>query len=403
MKRRDAWEARRDILFAGQPKDKVDAWLASLPAAFLDEELDDGANPLSPETRDGVLHLSLLAPIMDGLYGTVGPQNFVDALKGHEGDVFLTVNSPGGGVFAGWNIRNQLERHDGKVTALVDGQASSAAATVITGADERYMSRGSRIFLHNAWGLTIGDAEDHRKQAEVLTGMSADMAQAYADAGRGNAAHYQELMDAETWLTVSQAGKEGLAKPEPTALEDLFSGVVAESRNSVIVDRNVHPTANGGHMTEAEQAELDSVKERAEKAEARVKELEAVAKAEDQPEALFTSVVDGRVWTDKDNAEAAAVAKREHESKLEAMVSDYPDSMKAAARSMISAGDEDGLKSLDSAREIAATSTRTLSDPNSGEDQPAAFDAAVAKAIDAHGFSKSQAEVYVARTRPELV
>ena len=392
MKRREAYQARRDVL--GVTEEAWNAWTAS-PAvvAFLDEEADEG-NPLKPETRDGVLHLNLLAPIFDGKYGTVGPQNFIDALAGHEGDVQMVVNSPGGSVFAGWTIRNTLARHEGKVTALIDGLAGSIATVVALAADERYMSKGSRFMVHQASGITLGTAEDHDKQAEVLRGMDADMAEAYADAGRGSAEHYAELMNNETWLTVNQAVKEGFVKREPQALFD-----TAKTRATIRADQTI-PSTGDVAMTDAEKAEFESAKRELAEAKAELAKLKAEAQA--QPTALFTSAVDGKTYTDQDDAELVRVAKREHEAKVESVVTGYPAGLQAAARALVEAGKTDELKSLDAAKSVAAASTATLSDPKA-VDESQDFDAKVKAHMAAKGVSKQVAEIQVAALHPELL
>lgn len=87
---------------------------------------------------------------------------------GPDSPITLDVNSPGGNFIDGLAIHNLIAEHRGHVTARVLGLAGSAAQLIVMGADTVVMSAGALQFLHNVWGLAIGD---HRVMAEVSTDM----------------------------------------------------------------------------------------------------------------------------------------------------------------------------------------------------------------------------------------
>src|SRR5690606_34915441 len=61
--------------------------------------------------------------------------------------IHLYVNSPGGDVFEGLAIGNQLKRHKARVIAHVDALAASIASVIIMSADEIRMYENSMLML----------------------------------------------------------------------------------------------------------------------------------------------------------------------------------------------------------------------------------------------------------------
>jgi ATP-dependent Clp protease protease subunit len=137
------------------------------------------------------------------------------------GPLALRINSPGGSVFDGLAIANMISRR-GDVTAIVDGLAASAASIIAIGAERRVMAPGTLLMIHNPWSMAGGNADDLRKEADVLDVIAGEMAKLYADASGGKLSKAEALaiMEEETWLTGEQAvalglvhAIEGKAKP----------------------------------------------------------------------------------------------------------------------------------------------------------------------------------------------
>jgi ATP-dependent protease ClpP protease subunit len=123
----------------------------------------------------------------------------------------VRVNSPGGNIFDGVAILNALRGHPGKVTAVVDGLAASAASFIVMGADEIVMNRDAEMMVHKGHGLVMGGADDMRKQAELIDRLNDKIAGIYADKAGGTAEDWLAIMDAETWYSADEAVEAGLA------------------------------------------------------------------------------------------------------------------------------------------------------------------------------------------------
>jgi hypothetical protein len=80
-------------------------------------------------------------------------------------EIRLHINSPGGEVYEGLAILNQLRNHPARRVAVIDGLAASAASFIATGADEVVMGQNTQLMIHDAWGLCVGAAIDMRDMA----------------------------------------------------------------------------------------------------------------------------------------------------------------------------------------------------------------------------------------------
>jgi ATP-dependent protease ClpP protease subunit len=127
------------------------------------------------------------------------------------GPVTIRLSSPGGSVFDGWTIYNQLRAYDGDTTVIVDGVAASIASCIALGAKTVLTSDTSMWMVHNAWKLTVGNASELRAEADVLDKIDENLAAIYAAKSGREPADWAAMMQAETWFTSAEAIKAGLA------------------------------------------------------------------------------------------------------------------------------------------------------------------------------------------------
>lgn len=126
-------------------------------------------------------------------------------------EIEVQINSLGGNVFDGIAIYNALRTHDARVTTRVDGIAASIASVVVQAGDRRTMLSGSQLMIHRAWGVSIGDADDHREMGGILDQQDGVIASIYASRSGRPAAELEDLMGDETWMDAEEAVEAGLA------------------------------------------------------------------------------------------------------------------------------------------------------------------------------------------------
>jgi ATP-dependent protease ClpP protease subunit len=138
------------------------------------------------------------ATVLDGLPDTVK-------------EIRLLINSPGGEVFDALAILNMLRTHPARVVAVVEGWAASCASFIACGCDEVVMARNSEMFVHNAWGLCVGDADDMAQMADELNHFSDNVASIYAAKAGGTVEEWRAVMATERWYSADEAVAAGLA------------------------------------------------------------------------------------------------------------------------------------------------------------------------------------------------
>lgn len=126
----------------------------------------------------------------------------LQAVKGRA--ITVHINSPGGSVFEGTAIYNLLRGHDAPVNVIVDGIAASIASVIAMAGDTVTMAPHSMLMIHDAWGITMGNAQDHEQQAKVLNKLSDNIAAVYRERGDSRK-NWRALMLAETWITDEEA------------------------------------------------------------------------------------------------------------------------------------------------------------------------------------------------------
>jgi ATP-dependent protease ClpP protease subunit len=140
----------------------------------------------------------------------ISAQEFVDELAGISGAIEVHINSPGGDAFDGITIYNALAAR-GDVVTVVDGLAASAASVIAMAGQQRIMSPGSMMMIHDALALCIGNAADMRETAQLLDKVSDNIASVYAAHAGKTAAEWRAAMVAEGWYTAQEAVDSGLA------------------------------------------------------------------------------------------------------------------------------------------------------------------------------------------------
>lgn len=194
------------------------------------------------------------------LYDEIGPYgvtaaDFMKAMASAKGKPLnLYINSPGGDVFDGLAMLNQLRRHDQPVHVFIDGLAASAASFVAMAGETVTIGRNAQVMVHDAAGLCFGNSADMTDLASRLDQISDNIASIYAGRTDKTADEWRDIMRAETWFTADEAVAAGLADevsgdgedPEVSNRFDL--SIFAHAGRSQA--RNALPAADGLSTTQ---------------------------------------------------------------------------------------------------------------------------------------------------------
>jgi ATP-dependent Clp endopeptidase proteolytic subunit ClpP len=141
----------------------------------------------------------------------VTAQEFVKELRAVKASrIELHINSPGGDVFDAIAIYNALRHHDAAVHTVVDSLAASAASFIAMAGEKITATRNAMMMIHDAVGLSIGNAADMREMADLLDKHSDNIASIYAERAGGPVEYWRGRMAEETWYTADEAYQAGL-------------------------------------------------------------------------------------------------------------------------------------------------------------------------------------------------
>ncbi len=143
----------------------------------------------------------------------VSAKEFAEALKEipAKTEILICINSPGGNVWDGLAIYNQLKARREYVTARVDGVAASIASIIALAGKSLEMPKNSLLMIHDPSGMVMGNAEDMRDMAARLDSHADLLAGIYAEKTGKSREYMRGKMLDETWFDGEQAMATGLA------------------------------------------------------------------------------------------------------------------------------------------------------------------------------------------------
>ncbi len=126
----------------------------------------------------------------------------------------VLVNSPGGSVFDGLQIANELRRqreeHGRAVNVEVEALAASAATIVTSSGDSIKMPRNALMMVHNPEGMAFGTKETMLKVAEGLDRAGRAIVNTYKWVSKLSTKKLEKLMADTTWMDADEALENGL-------------------------------------------------------------------------------------------------------------------------------------------------------------------------------------------------
>lgn len=147
-------------------------------------------------------------------YTVVSPADVRQAVKDNpEGETLtIEINSPGGSMFAGYEIYSVLKACSCPTVAEVQSMAASAASTAMLGADRVEASPVAQVMIHLPMMGTQGDRDEHARSVAALDSFKESILNAYELKCNGKKTRQElsAMMEAETWLSVQDSVSAGL-------------------------------------------------------------------------------------------------------------------------------------------------------------------------------------------------
>ncbi|WP_442959010.1 ClpP-like prohead protease/major capsid protein fusion protein [Providencia sp. PROV112] len=225
-----------------------------------------------------------------GMWG-ISAKRFTEDLisLGNISHINLHIHSPGGEVFEGIAIYNQLKNHNATITVYIDGLAASMASVIAMVGDEVKMPKNAMMMIHKPWGVSWGDANDMRDYADLLDKVENVLIPAYMEKTGKTKEEIEAMLGEETWLTAEECVEHGFAntviepvkamaslsskriegfKSMPNSLKNTLKNSLANPRNTTTPSAPVaEPAPQSQNPTNTQQPDTASIQAQARQAE----------------------------------------------------------------------------------------------------------------------------------------
>lgn len=149
------------------------------------------------------------------IFGTIGEswfeegttmQSIKDKLKGIDSkNININISSLGGDVSHALAIHDIIKMHPSNVTTKVIGATASAGTIIALAGNRVEMSENSLFLVHNAWTVSMGNAEDMRHTADDLDQFDNRLVAIYKKKTGKNISEIKDLMKEERWIDAKEA------------------------------------------------------------------------------------------------------------------------------------------------------------------------------------------------------
>jgi len=176
----------------------------------------------------------------------------VEALN--DGPLPVRIHSEGGQITEGLAIYNALANSERRVEVTIDGIALSMASVIAMAGDVVRIPANAFIMIHKPSGPSLGEADDHRRTADVYDQFEDTLANIYATKTGLDKDTLKAMMAAETWLNGEQAVELGFADELIEPVQAVAQADLAAFQNAPAGAVNLYHRPASGQITAATAA-----------------------------------------------------------------------------------------------------------------------------------------------------
>lgn len=228
------------------PSSAIEEWTERVVAAAGDDTTINIYEPIGEDWFGDGFSTSKLS----GILRNIGPR-----------DITVNINSPGGNVFDGLAMYDQLREHPAKVTVRVRGIAASAASVIAMAGDEIQIAVGSMMMVHKAWGVIIGNGDDFAEAVTIFGQIDKSLASVYsARTGLDDSKIMAMLAGPNrrsdgTWMTAAEAVEMKFADGEFKDETDPAASIPQKNRDAIVARRRIEASMAKAGLSRKERAD----------------------------------------------------------------------------------------------------------------------------------------------------
>jgi len=145
-----------------------------------------------------------------GFWGVTAGDLVADLKKVEATELTVHISSPGGEVFDGLAIYQALKSHPATVNIVIDSLAASIASVIALAGDHVTMAPKAQFMIHDAFTMSVGNAQEMREAADLLDRISDSIASIYSDKTGQPTDFWRGVMAKDSWYSAEEALAAGL-------------------------------------------------------------------------------------------------------------------------------------------------------------------------------------------------
>lgn len=146
-------------------------------------------------------------------WGCVNLKNVVNQISDNKNadKLIIHIHSNGGDVNEGFAIHDALKNSGKEIETITEGLCASIATVIFLAGSIRKMTENSEFFIHNPWGMAIGDSEEMQSYTDDLKRLEDKIINFYAEKTGQTEESLREDMAKETTYSAVDAKEKGFA------------------------------------------------------------------------------------------------------------------------------------------------------------------------------------------------
>ena len=155
--------------------------------------------------------------------GDLSAKLLILSAKDPEKDIILFINSPGGSIISGLMFYDVMKLIPNDIVTVAVGMAASMGQFLLTMGTEgkRFISKNSRVLLHQPHGGYGGVATEIVTQAELINSMKIQLATLTAERTGKSVEVIHRDGDRDRWFSADEAVEYGFADHIINSFEDI--------------------------------------------------------------------------------------------------------------------------------------------------------------------------------------
>lgn len=124
--------------------------------------------------------------------------------------IWLHIQSPGGSLFSGFSVADQLSKVETPVYSVIEGYCASAATLISVACRKRFILPNAFMLIHQLSHVMWGKYEEFKDEMNLLDMAMGNLVEFYTSHTKMPKNEIEELLKRDSWFSARQCLEKGL-------------------------------------------------------------------------------------------------------------------------------------------------------------------------------------------------